>query len=449
MQYQKYSSLFTTLFSIIDYLYGHIHGHIVNTSNMEQPQVFVSFFLDASRPNADGKCLIKLNIYQKPDKRRYGTIYHLTQEEWKKLNGPKLRDEYLKDIEKKLAALKTKAEKIIEDINPFSFVAFEESFFQDKPVNNKKSRKLEKWFQDKIEALEANNQVGTAGSYITTKNSINEYRKNLSVQDITTKFLEDYEKHLKEQNKSSATIGIYMRNLRAIVNEAMEEKVISRDNYPFAGYQIPTGQNVKKALKDFDINALLNYSPTKLEHQRALDFWLFSYLCNGMNFADIINLKPQNISGRYLSFLRQKTIRTKKKDLRPIKVGLNHRALMILENWKNTDVNNPYVFPVLEAGLAAKTIKNRCKRFIKWVNKNMYEICDELGIENKASTYAARHTFSTVLKRKGIPTAFIKDALGHSSVATTENYLDSFEDEVTLEYANELTNFKIPALKAV
>ena len=79
----------------------------------------------------------------------------------------------------------------------------------------------------------------------------------------------------------------------------------------------------------------------------------------------------------------------------------------------------------------------------------MLPICEELGIENRASTYAARHTFSTVLKRKGAPMAFIKDALGHSSVATTENYLDSFEDEVALEYANELTNFSTPALKAV
>ncbi len=52
-------------------------------------------------------------------------------------------------------------------------------------------------------------------------------------------------------------------------------------------------------------------------------------------------------------------------------------------------------------------------------------------------------------KRKGIPTSFIKDALGHSSVSTTENYLDSFEDDVTLKYANELTNFKQNVLAAV
>ncbi|MEJ7830957.1 MAG: tyrosine-type recombinase/integrase, partial [Segetibacter sp.] len=204
-----------------------------------------------------------------------------------------------------------------------------------------------------------------------------------------------------------------------------------------------------KALKDFDINHLLNYTPEKLDHQRAIDFWIFSYLCSGINFVDIISLKPQNIHGNHLSFFRQKTIRTKKKDLRPIKVGLNPRVFTIIERWKNTDPANPYLFPILETGLSAKTIKNRCQRFIKWVNKRMYEICNELGIETKTGTYAARHTFSTVMKRKGVPTSFIKDALGHSSVSTTENYLDTFEDDVTLQYANELTNFKQLILKAI
>lgn len=60
---------------------------------MEQPSVFVSFFLDASRPNAEGKCLVKLNIYQKPHKKRYATKFHATKDEWTKLNSSKLRDE--------------------------------------------------------------------------------------------------------------------------------------------------------------------------------------------------------------------------------------------------------------------------------------------------------------------------------------------------------------------
>ncbi len=65
----------------------------------------------------------------------------------------------------------------------------------------------------------------------------------------------------------------------------------------------------------------------------------------------------------------------------------------------------------------------------------------DLEIDQKIGTYAARHTFSTVLKRKGVSTEFIKESLGHSSLVTTENYLDSFADDVKLKNANILTEF--------
>ncbi len=120
---------------------------------------------------------------------------------------------------------------------------------------------------------------------------------------------------------------------------------------------------------------------------------------------------------------------------------MHSRALAIIEKWKNTDTSNPYLFPVLEPNLRAITVKHRCQRFIKWVNKRMEIIRQELQIEQKIGTYAARHSFSTVLKRKGASTEFISESLGHSSVLVTANYLDSFEDDTKLEMTNLLTDF--------
>lgn len=407
---------------------------------MEQEKVTVSFFLDASRPNSEGRCLIKLNIYQRPTKKRYATKYHATQEEWKKINASNLRDEELKKIKKGLHDISSKAEKVIAKLVPFSFVAFEEAFFNKEAA--KHSTTLKYWFDKYIEHLKHTGQIGTAISYNTTLNSINDFRKNLSLHDITPALLNDYENHLLKNSKSISTVGIYMRQLRAIINQAIDANVISSDKYPFKKYQIPAGRNIKKALNEADLNKLLSYQPTTADKQKALDFWLFSYLCNGMNFADIIELKPDNISGNYLHFIRAKTKRTKKKDLRPIRVGLNARALEIIKRQKNTDPANPYLFPILEKGLTPLTVKHRCQRFIKWVNNKMESIRKELEIEQKIGTYSARHSFSTVLKRKGVSTEFIKESLGHSSLVTTENYLDSFTDDVKLRYASLLTDLK-------
>lgn len=404
---------------------------------MNTSKATVSFFLDASRPNANGKCLIKLNIFCKPNKKRYATRFHATKDEWEKINSPNLRDDDLKKIKKGLAEITLRAEKTIAGLEPFSLVAFEEAFFNK--TANQLSTSLKAWFENYITALKARGQIGTASSYNTTFNSIDGFKKNLTIHDITPAFLNEYEAHLLKNGKSISTVGIYMRQLRAIINQAINANLLTLDRYPFKKYQVPAGRNIKKALSALDLNKLLNYQPTTPEKQKAIDFWIFSYLCNGINFADIIELKPDNISGSYLHYFRAKTKRTKKKDLRPIMVGLNPRAIEIIQRHRNQDPGNPFLFPVLEDGLSPVTTKHRCQRFIKWVNKQMEHIRIELEIDQKIGTYAARHSFSTVLKRKGVSTEFIKESLGHSSLVTTENYLDSFTNDVKLEYANLLT----------
>ena len=82
---------------------------------MEQEKVTVSFFLDASRPSSEGQCLIKLNIYQRPTKKRYATKYHATPDEWKKITSSNLRDDELKKIvEKELKNFSIDLNKKIE-----------------------------------------------------------------------------------------------------------------------------------------------------------------------------------------------------------------------------------------------------------------------------------------------------------------------------------------------
>ena len=68
-------------------------------------------------------------------------------------------------------------------------------------------------------------------------------------------------------------------------------------------------------------------------------------------------------------------------------------------------------------------------------------ISKKVGIDKPCTTYYARHSFSTVMKRSGANIQFISEALGHCSINTTKSYLDSFEDDVKKEMAKALTNF--------
>lgn len=378
-------------------------------------------------------------VYCNPNKKRYSTNCHVTELEWEKLKNANLRDKSLKDIKQVLNQMELKATKAIEKLNPFSFLAFEEIYFGTQKAAAQTS--LQYWFKNYIAELYSQERIGTAMSYNTTLNSLNLFKKGLHIQDVTPALLTSYEKFMIAQGKSYTTLGIYLRQLRTIINQTIDAGILSADKYPFKKYDIPTSRNIKKALSEADVKKILDFQTGDEELRKAADFWLLSYLCSGINFADIIQLKPANINGNYLFFIRQKTKLTKKKDLRPIKVGLHPRAIEIIEKYRNKEANADFLFPILDNSIGAKTVKYRCQNFIKWVNKRMEKVAGELGIEQKVGTYAARHTFSTILKRKGVSTEFIKESLGHSSVAITENYLDSFADDTKLEMTNLLTDF--------
>ena len=75
------------------------------------------------------------------------------------------------------------------------------------------------------------------------------------------------------------------------------------------------------------------------------------------------------------------------------------------------------------------------------INDNMKVIGTELGIKTNITTYSARHSFATTLKRSGANVSLISEMLGHSSLKTTQRYLDSFENETLENVAKALTNF--------
>ena len=63
------------------------------------------------------------------------------------------------------------------------------------------------------------------------------------------------------------------------------------------------------------------------------------------------------------------------------------------------------------------------------VNNGLREWSRLLGLKTTLTTYVARHTFASVLKRSGVSVALISESLGHSDLSTTQIYLDAFENE--------------------
>jgi len=404
-----------------------------------------TLFFDTRRQMKDGTYPVKLVIYFNGKKKRYDTKISLTIEQWEKVNSANLKDKTLKKKKSDLEAIKIEAGKNIDILGEqFTFDMFEQLFFDKEIKKKSQNQNVYLAFEEYIVKLKEEKRIGTAGSYRDALNSLRKFSAKLQFESVTVKFLEDYERHMIDDGKSATTIGMYLRSLRAIVNMARADKIISEEQYPFGlkahrKYEIPAGNNVKKALQESDISKIISYEPLSEEEAKARDLCLFSFYCNGMNMVDIFNLKYEDIEGNFLYFYRKKTIRTRKVK-EPVEIYISEPVATIISRWGNKErLNKNYIFDVLDKSMSAEVMHHIKNLEVRRINAYMKRIAKRLGIDAKVSTYVARHSWATTLLRNGVSTAYISKGFGHASFATTEQYLGGFTQDQKKDVAEIFT----------
>lgn len=393
-------------------------------------------YLDELRPKKDGKCSVKVKVTYNRKRKYFATGINLTPDEFEKIMYAKRRTKKQKDLFTKLNYFENKADAIIDKLPVFTFTEFEHHFFEQRDVTNSVSFAFDKY----IDQLKNEKRVGTASSYECAKNSLSSFNKSLTFAEVTAELLKKYENWMLQNGKSLTTVGIYIRSLRAVYNDQR----IDRSIYPFGEgkgqYKIPRGQNKKKALTISEIGKIYSY-PTEqgTTKDRAKDYWVFLYLSNGMNVKDFCLLKWENIEGEFLTFQRAKTKRSNKEQ-KTIKVALKAETKAIIQKWGQPSLSKQaYIFPHLQEGMTAEREREVYQQLTKLINKYIKQIANEVGINKPVTSYYARHSFATVLKRSGAKVEMISELLGHSSVGITESYLDSFEDEQIQKETDALT----------
>lgn len=401
---------------------------------------------DTRREKKNKTYPVKIRITYERKQVYYPTRFDLTVDDYNKLFTPKPREEY-KQILLEITGLQNKAQGIIDELKAnFNWKSFDSKFL----------KKQSDWdsvlscYKDYSIALRAEGRINTAISYECSMNSLKSFTENMrkvSFDDITPEFLSKYETWMLSNGRSITTVGIYLRALRGIFNKAILDKIISKEFYPFGKgkYEIPTGKNIKKALVLSDIGKIYHYDPNPAisGEERAKDFWLLSYLGNGMNMKDIAQLRFKDIKGDLIAFERAKSKRSRRGKPTIITIPLTEDVERIIKRWGNEKNHaDDYIFPILEKDTTPEREQQLIHQFVKETNKGIRRIAADLKITKDVTTYTARHSFATVLKRSGASTEFIQEALGHAQPGTTQSYLDSFEDEKKKEVAKALTAFK-------
>jgi integrase len=403
--------------------------------------IYTQLVLDTRRKKDSGIYTVKLRITYNRIQKYYLTGFKMTQVEF---------DEVIKDPPPKkyqdkriqLDHLELKAKKIISKLEAFSFNLFEQKYFE----NSKAGKSIYELYHTVIKTKTEEGKISTAVNYSCSMNSLRKFAPCLSYIDVTPQFLNQYERHLLGEGKSISTVGIYLRPLRAIINEAIERKYLPINNYPFGKrkYTIPEGRNIKKALEKEDFKKIIDFIPSehKSYEDRAKDFWLLSYLCQGMNPKDILLLGKDSIENDFIKFIRQKTKDTIRKGITEIIVPLLPETKGIIEKWKSSDEESPYLFDFITPEMTPLEIYKTVMQFVKMINKYMKQIADKVEVKKKVTCYTARFQFTKAMIEAGVSLEYIRQCLGHKSSATTQRYIGSFENSTRHSIASKyLLNF--------
>lgn len=414
-----------------------------NKSSKMKPVITIYF--DKRRLKKEDLIPVKLRVFFNGEARLFSLKENIRLVDIEHFKSSKPKSAF-KDSYYKIHEYMNRANDLIMKLSPFTFDDFEQRLFNKNLPANEHTNCVFETFRIVIMELEKNDKIRTAYLYHNSLTSIKSFtgKQKLLFSQVDSNFLKKYTDWMILNGRSTTTISMYLRCLRRLFNEAIDKGYLSRDSYPFGKYkfQIMSSRNIKKALTKSEVGKLVNVEVMEgsLQH-RSRDIWFFSYLCNGANFKDIAKLRVMDVKNDRITFIRAKTSTTVQYQKAIVSI-LTSEMIEIIRRWGNINGDEKdYIFPFLKSSLTPRQELIKIRDEIKLINKHIGRLAIECGISAKVTTMTARHSFATVLRREGASNEFIGESMGHSNLKTTENYLDSFEDDVKVNWAEKLVDF--------
>lgn len=242
----------------------------------------------------------------------------------------------------------------------------------------------------------------TKENLMTTVSQLEQFRPGLDFADLTYTFLKDFECWLREQGKGVNTVAKHMRQLRTLINEAINDGYMPADSYPFRKFKIKQEKPQKPFLTPDELRKLENLEINDRKLRHVLDAFLFCCYV-GLRFSDFCQLKQSNfikVNGK--KWLHFKSIKTGIELRLPLHLLFEGKALAILDKYNIAEF----------ASLGSNSEVNKC----------LAQITMMARIKKHVTYHTARHTCATLLIHQGVPITTVQKLLGHTSVKTTEIY---------------------------
>lgn len=265
-----------------------------------------------------------------------------------------------------------------------------------------------------LDFAERKSNKRTRDIYLATLSRMLAFETNfekLTFDDITVRWLTDFDNFLAKTSPSQNARNIHFRNIRTVINAAIDDELTS--NYPFRRFKIRPTPTKKRSLSVENIQKVFNAKGLENWEVKYLDFFKLSFMLIGINVVDLCNLSE--VTDGRIEYVRAKTHK-------PYSIKVEPEALEIIERHKGAklllDFSENYA---------------NYRHFYNNLCKGLMSIKDKLGLKELTS-YWARHTWATIAASLDIPKDTIAAALGHGGNTVTDIYINF--DQCKVDEAN-------------
>ena len=410
-------------------------------------------FLFSGNVRKDGSFPVSIRITKERKSKLISTNLSATEKEWNSdlaryVCDKRVAPEY-KKLNARLSELESRINEILRDfeINRIDWTLnqFEDAFLNKTPKGN-----VNEYFENLITTLKDTNHFGNAECYFRAMHMLELFDNKFETRvfpELDIKYIKAFDVYLQKRGCSGNTRKFYFKALRACMNKAIQDKEASESTYPFGkgGFNISSleEETAKRYLPNDYMENLKStvMDNSTLEMTRRL--FLFTYYCYGISFMDAALLSKKNIirynGGDYIVYKRHKTKDAKK--VKPIQIKITDTIQELLD-WfmANTILIEDYLLPIVSReSYKGQQLYNHIRSRFSRNNKNLKNLATVLGITDmKLTSYVSRHTMAMTLQDNQIPREIISQILGHSDLATTNTYLDSFSTSIIDEAAKVL-----------
>ena len=253
---------------------------------------------------------------------------------------------------------------------------------------------------------------------VSSLNSLLRYTdgKEVEWREITSTFILGYEEYLIKRGLCRNSTSFYMRNLRSVVNRAIDHDYNLPRN-PFKHVYMGVDKTHKRAVT---LNTIRMIRDIDLSGQPSLNFarnvFMFAFYTRGMSFVDIAFLKKSDLHNGVITYSRRKT-------RQKLRIKVEPEMRKIIESFGKND--SSFLLPIITEN--SESPDRQYEAAYYRVNRNIQKVGKMLGLENRLTLYVARHTWASIALSNNVSVSTISKAMGHDSEKTTIVYLRSLD----------------------